>query len=113
MKVVNDLWRVDRNNVFIHCLEKWVDLSGHVLKRFHTYVTERNFFVQLGDNVSKLIDANCGIAGENSRTALILPVHPFSKHFHCYADYIQLYVSVEPDDLNAMSVLAACLADIN
>ncbi|KAF7644929.1 hypothetical protein LDENG_00213450, partial [Lucifuga dentata] len=34
-------------------------------------------------------------------------------HYYNYADDKQLYISVEPDDINVLNFLSPCLADIN
>ncbi len=39
-------------------------------------------------------------------------IRKYGIRFHCYADYIQLYISIRPDETSELSKLTECVKNI-
>ena len=96
-------------------------MSGTALSWFNSYLTGRSYFVNLANCDSDKHNICSGIPqgsilGPLLFSLYILPLGELiSKHgvnFHFYADDTQLYLSVAPDDPNALDPLLACLSSI-
>ena len=96
-------------------------MSGTALSWFNSYLTGRSYFVNLANFDSDKHNICSGIPqgsilGPLLFSLYILPLGELiSKHgvnFHFYADDTQLYLSVAPDDPNALDPLVACLSSI-
>ena len=107
--------------ILIHRLEHWIGLSGSALSWFYSYLTGRNYFVNLADFESDKHDICSGIPqgsilGPLLFSLYILPlgelIAEHGVNFHFYADDTQLYLSVAPDDPCALEPLLTCVSSI-
>ena len=85
-------------------------------------MSDRKFFVSLGDSVSRTFDVEYGVPQGSILGPILFSSYmlPLSKlisfhnvHYHCYADDIQLYISVSSEDPSVLNNLFCCLTDIN
>lgn len=109
------------HSVLISRLKHYVGLQGTALKWFSSYLSNRTFSVMFNDLSSTVAPLSLGvpqgsILGPILFSLYILPLgHIISSHdvsFHLYADDIQLYLPVVPNDTSAMDSLNRCLQDI-
>ncbi|KAL2095649.1 hypothetical protein ACEWY4_007797 [Coilia grayii] len=109
------------HNILLHRLKTWVGLSGHVLKWLESYITGRQFYISLGDHISKNHDVPFGVAQGSCLGPLLFSLYMLplgniiKKHnidFHSYADDTQLYISVEPNKTTALQSLTSCLSAV-
>ena len=107
--------------ILLHRLESWVGLSGTVLSWFGSYLTGREYFVSLADFTSVKHTISSGIPqgsilGPLLFSLYMLPLGDLISNYgvnsHFYADDTQIYLSVAPDDPNALDPLLSCLAGI-
>ena len=110
------------HNLLIERLENWVGLSGPVLNWLRTYLTNREYFVALGDHSSEALPMACGvpqgsILGPLLFSLYMLPLgNIIRKHninYHSYADDTQIYISVTPHDFSSINTLVDCINDLN
>ena len=110
------------HKILLERLERWVGLSGPVLNWFRTYLCDRQFYVSIGEFNSNKMNITCGIpqgsiCGPLLFNLYMLPLsHVIRKHnlsYHNYADDLQLYISLHPDDLSPIISLTQCIKDIN
>ena len=105
--------------ILLHRLEYWVGLSGTALSWFCSYLTGRDYFVNLGDFTSLKHNICSGIPQGSILSPLLFSLYLLplgdliSNHgvkYHFYADDTQIYLSVAPDDPSALDPLLSCLA---
>ena len=110
------------HDILIDRLEKWVGLSGPVLNWIRTYLTDREYYVSVGEHRSKNVKLTCGVPQGSVLGPLffllyMLPLGAiFRKHsidYHAFADDNQNYFTVEPNDYSAADRLVLCLADVD
>uniref|UniRef100_A0A3B4T3X5 Reverse transcriptase domain-containing protein n=1 Tax=Seriola dumerili TaxID=41447 RepID=A0A3B4T3X5_SERDU len=110
------------HKILLERLEKWVGLSGPVLKWFNSYLHDRKSYVSISDFSSNKKDVTCGvpqgsILGPLLFNLYMLPLsHIITNHnvnYHNYADDSQLYISLYHDDLSPIQSLTQCISDIN
>ena len=110
------------HDILIDRLENWVGLSGPVLNWIRTYLTDREYFVSVGEHRSKNVKLTCGVPQGSVLGPLffllyMLPLGAiFRKHdidYHAFADDNQNYFTVEPDEYSAVDRHVLCLADVD
>ena len=110
------------HKILIERLELWAGLSGPVLNWLRTYLSDREYFVALGDHSSETRLMTCGvpqgsILGPLLFSLYMLPLGSIvSRHgvnYHCYADDTQIYISVSRNDYGSIDALVNCLNDLN
>ena len=110
------------HDILIERLEKWVGLSGPVLNWIRTYLTNREFYVMLGDNKSENHSMPCGVPQGSILGPLLFSLYmlPLSaiikKHnikYHSYADDTQLYMAISSGDQKSIDSLVNCISDLN
>ena len=88
---------------------------------FSSYLSNRTFFVSVGEFSSKTTQTSHGIPqgsilGPVLFKLYMLPLgHIIRRHniaFHSYADDTQLYLSFKPSDTNKLASLQSCLKDL-
>ncbi|KAJ0062165.1 hypothetical protein NL108_017132 [Boleophthalmus pectinirostris] len=98
-----------------------VGLSGSVFNWFKSFLTNRDFYVSLGEHSSAKCKMECGvpqgsILGPTLFNLYMLPlgqvIRRHGVNFHSYADDTQLYIAVSPDDLSPIDTLFNCILDI-
>ena len=109
------------HEILLNRLESWIGLSGTTLSWFNTYLTDRNYSVSLGDYVSEKRSILYGVPQGSILGPLLFSLYmiPLGEiicnhgiHFHCYADDTQLYLSVAPDNKDALHPLLNCFSSI-
>uniref|UniRef100_A0A3P9KUI2 Reverse transcriptase domain-containing protein n=1 Tax=Oryzias latipes TaxID=8090 RepID=A0A3P9KUI2_ORYLA len=109
------------HQILIDRLRSRVGLSGTTLNWFHSYLTDRHFFVSMDTRSSGVHEIGCGvpqgsILGPILFNLYMLPLGDVIRRhgvdFHSYADDTQLYVAVSPDDLEPVNTLLNCILDI-
>lgn len=110
------------HSILITRLESFVGLKGMVLKWFQSFLSDRIFFVKLGDFPSSA-PLTCGLPqGSILARSLFFPVHASSGFhskkawgvfsFHFYADDTQIYLPIKRSDPSALSTLLRCLEEV-
>ena len=110
------------HKILLETLKNWIGLSGPVLNWFRTYLTDREYFVMLGDLKSSTHSMPFGvpqgsILGPLFFCLYMIPLGVIIKkhniNYHSYADDTQLYISFSPDDHNSVNSLVNCISDVN
>lgn len=95
----------------------WKDSEGW----FRSYLANRSFSVMIGDLCSSQASLSCGvpqgsILGPILFSLYMLPLGSIiKKHnlsFHFYADDLQLYLPMRPNENTALTKLLDCIADV-
>ena len=109
------------HNILLDRLNNWIGLSATALSWFYTYLTGRSYFIALADQLSDTHDIFSGghqgsILGSLLFSLYMLPLGKLicdhGVNYNFYADDTQLYLSVAPDDPNALSSLTNCVSAI-
>ncbi len=92
-----------------------------MLKWFRSYLASRSFSVRIGNFLSSLhAPLSCGvlqgsILGPILFSLYLLPLGAIiAKHkvsFHCYANDLQIYLTIKPTDSDALNSLSSCVDD--
>jgi len=95
------------HSIFIHCLSSWFGLNGTVLSWLNSYISSRDFVVNIKENISDPLPLHQGVPRGSVLGPLlfILYTTPLSsllsdssvKH-HLYTDDTQLFISFSPLD---------------
>ena len=92
-----------------------------MLNWFSTYLTGRQYFVNIGEHISDKHDILCGVPQGSVLVPRLfsfymLPLDQIIRkqgfNFHSYADDTQLYISVAPDNVSSVDKLTICLSSI-
>ena len=109
------------HSVLIARLAQQVGLTGSVLQWFRSYLNNRSFSVMINEFSSSTAPLSSGvpqgsILGPVLFSLYMLPLGSIiAKHnlsFHLYADDLQVYMPVLPNDGSALDSLHSCLSDI-
>ena len=110
------------HNILTKTLKDRVGLKGPVLNWFRTYLTDRDYFIMLGDHKSSSHPMPFGVPQGSILGPLLFCIYMIPlgdiirKHninYHSYADDTQLYLSISPGDLNSINRLINCISDVN
>ncbi len=110
------------HNILLERLENWVGLSGMVLKWFRSYLEGSGYYVSIGEHKSKWMAMTCGVPQGSILAPLlfILYMLPLSQimrknqiAYHSYADDIQIYLALSPNDYSPIDSLCQCIDEIN
>jgi hypothetical protein len=114
------------HNILFHRLESDFGIKGTALTWFKSYMTERNYRVSVGGEMSKMHYLKFGvpqgsIIGPRAFTMYSQPVaniiRQYGIEFHIYADDVQLYLSFNPkipgDSACAIFKLTSCVKEIH
>ncbi|XP_032366676.1 LOW QUALITY PROTEIN: uncharacterized protein LOC116685831 [Etheostoma spectabile] len=98
-----------------------VGICGTALQWFRSYLANRSFSVAIGDHCSSKASLPCGvpqgsILGPILFSMYMLPLGSIiKKHnlsFHFYADDLQIYLPIKPNENTALTKLLDCITDI-
>ena len=107
--------------VLVSRLEQHVGIHGTALRWFKSYLANRSFSVVIGDHCSSAASLPCGvpqgsILGPILFSLYMLPLGSIIKNhnlsFHFYADDLQIYLPMCPNDTSALTTLLDCISDI-
>ena len=115
---------IDHNNLINH-LENWVGLFQCTLNWFQTYITGRQFYINLGYYVRKICSyakIAFGVALGSCLGSLLFSLYMFplghvirehKVNVHSCADDTQICIAFEANDPHALCSLTTCLSAIN
>ena len=110
------------HDILINRLENWVGLSGPVLNWVRTYLTDREYFVSLGEHRSNNVKLTTGVPQGSVLGCLffllyMLPIgaifRKYNINYQSYIDDNQMTIDVTPEDYSPVDRLVLCLADID
>ena len=110
------------HDILIDRLENWVGLSGPVLNWVRTYLTDREYFISLGEHRSNNVKLTTGVSQGSDLGCLffllyMLPLgaifRNYNINYQSYIDDNQMTIDVTPDDYSPVDRLVLCLADID
>ncbi len=102
-------------------LENFVGISGSALAWFKLFLSDRNQFVAVNEEVSYRSQVRYGVPQGSVLGLLLLTLYmltlgniirKYGVSFHCYADENQLYISLRPGETNQIEILMECKVDI-
>lgn len=108
--------------ILLDRLENWVGLSGTALNWFKTYLTDRKYFVSIGNFKSEQMTMTCGVPQGSILGPLLFNIYmlPLSQilqkkniAYHSYADDTQIYIALSPKDYGPIDSLCQCIEQIN
>ncbi len=120
IKLANDTVDTVDHSILINMLETWVGASGTALDWFVSYLSNRTFVVSIAGEVSQRSEVVCGVLQRSLLGPILFSIYMLplgavirqhNINFQCYADDLQLYLSLRSKDLNSLDVLQACLID--
>ncbi len=109
-------------NILIEWLENWLGICGTALDWFRSYIPNRQFFVAICDLVSQNYDLPFGVAQGSCLGPLLFILYMLSLskiiwcnnlRFHSYTADMQLYISLKPEDDDALNSLFSGLSAMN
>ena len=110
------------HTILTDTLKDWVGLNGPVLNWFRTYLSNRDYFIMLGEHKSSSHPMPFGVPQGSILGPLLFCIYMIPlgdiirKHninYHSYADDTQLYLSISPGDHNSINSLINCISDVN
>ena len=91
-------------------------IKGSALRLFKSYLSDRYNFVDVNDESSRYDKVSHGVPQGTVLGPYILLlgkiIRKSSRHFNCYADDTQLYLSIKLDETHQLANLQTCLKEI-
>ncbi len=109
------------HNILLNRLENSVGISGSTLAWFKSYLSDRQQFVAVNEEVSYRSQVQYGVPQGSVLGPLLFTLcmlllgNIIRKHgvsFHCYAHDTQLYISSRPGEAHQIVKLMECIVDI-
>ena len=110
------------HSLLLSCLENSFDVTGTVMRWFHSYVSRRSQFVEINDRKSSVRELTMGVPQGSVRSPILylLYIAPLAEiilshglHYHFYADDTQLYVLFKDCDVDVARLrVENCVANI-
>ncbi len=109
------------HRILLSRLERSIGISGTILKRFQSFLSNRSFSVSLGTLSFSMARLPCGVPQGLILASLLfllymLPLGSMSTFgvlYHCYANDTKLnYIPIKHNDTSAFKRLEACLQEI-
>lgn len=107
--------------VLVSRLEQYVGIPGTALQWFRSYLANTSFSVVIGDLCSSHAFLPCGVPQGSILCPILfllymLPLGSIVKRhnlsFHFYADDLQIYLPMRPNENNSLAKLQNCIADV-